>query len=297
MIPQHHKHIEERKALFKAVGLFALLLGVCALVLFWAAHSRDSEVAQKIRKTIGIKEPAPLITEAPLGPEPAVVTPPEPEPQPEPISPPEPEPEPIPTITFNELTKSRHLWPSSLELKTTKQVTIRYRDKNYGYMEFVENSNVQVQALKAPDEIYCSINGNFISLSTEETNFVEWFSNKYAERYILEAIPKGQAASQPIENPLDSAEGEANFWSQIRIWCHQNYETVSLEIGEDNLIFRWLPKEDAPIDFHMEAREIARKYLLLRADLGGTENYAACEIRHPTTNELLGASSIFIPRL
>lgn len=266
------------------------------MLLLWAAKSEDSKLAGKIRKTVGIQ--APVVT--PVSPPPIVVVEAEPEPmpvgvpEPEPAS--EPEPEPLPEISYKEVTQSKNLWPDILELKTSKKVTIRYQQQDYGYMEFTEGAVIEVHALKAPTEVYCSINGNFISLSIAETNFTEWFTNKYAERYALLAIPQNDESGIQ-KNVLDSAEGKATFWSEIRIWCHQNYESISLEIGEDQLTFRWLPKEDAPIDFQLEAREIARKYLLTRSKLGGTENYAACEIRHPTTDELLGSSSIFIPRL
>jgi hypothetical protein len=95
---------------------------------------------------------------------------------------------------------------------------------------------------------------------------------------------------------LGTDQGDAQFWSEMRIWCHQNYGSVSLEIGEDNLTFKWLPEEEVPIDYSLEAREIARKYLNLRNKFGSPENFAACEIRHPATDEFLGSSSMFIPR-
>lgn len=56
-------------------------------------------------------------------------------------------------------------------------------------------------------------------------------------------------------------------------------------------------KKNTPIDSPDEAPDIARQYLLKRSKYGGRDNYAACEIRHPVTDKLLGASAIFIPRL
>lgn len=293
MKTKKNKHVEERKALIKAVIFFLILVCGCALVLLWAAGSQESEVAEKIRKTVGIKAPAPVAPkEIPSTPgagtsqsmsNTQLAAP--------------PEPTPIPTITFLEITKSPRLWPKTVALKKSKQVSIRYQDNTYGHMEFTEDSEIEVIALKAPSNVYCSINGNFLSLSVNETKFVEWFTEKYADRYLLEAIAPDALNAKEATTDLSSSEGEKTYLNQMRLWCHQNYESISLEIGEDALIFKWLPKEDAPIDFQLEAREIARKYLLLRAELGGTENYAACEIRHPVTNELLGAGSVFIPRL
>jgi len=45
----------------------------------------------------------------------------------------------------------------------------------------------------------------------------------------------------------------------------------------------------------MEAREIARTYLALQKELGGSDTYAACRIVHPRSGELMGAGSIFVP--
>lgn len=292
-----NKHAQERKALTKAVIFFLILSSACALLLIWAAKSEDSKVAQKIRNTIGIQEPSPKhvpISVKEVPPTPAVT-------KPEPISKPKPaaapEPLPTPSITYREIAKSATLWPKTIALKKSKRVPIRYQDKTYGYMEFIEGTEVEVVALKEPSEIYCLINNNPLSLSVNETNFVEWFTEKYADRYELEAIVPDNLNAEETVPKLGTPEGEADYLTQMRLWCHRNYGSISLEIGEDTLIFKWLPKEDAPINYQMEAREIAHKYLLLRAELGGIENYAACEIRDPTSNELMGASSIFIPRL
>jgi hypothetical protein len=291
---QGNKHVEEHKAFLKAALFFVVLSGGCAILLIWAAKSEDSKLAEKIRQTVGIK--APYVAPAPTPP--VVVVEAEPEPMPVVIPEPKPAPEPIPfpEISYEEITRSKYLWPQSLELQTSKKVTIRYQQQEYGYMEFVEGATVEVHALKTPAEVYCSINENFISLSIHDTNFSEWFTEKYADRYVMLPIPETEDI-RIQSHALDTSEGEARFWTEMRLWCHKNYESISLKIDDDQLIFRWLPKEDAPIDFQLEAREIARTYLLIRAKLGGTENYAACEIRHPTTDELLGSSSIFIPRL
>lgn len=276
------------------VAIMTLLFCGVALLLIWSSKAVDSPLAEKIRNTVGIKAATPKVVEAPVA-APVVVAV-EPEPMPEPIPVVE-EPPPIVQITFKEITRSKNLWPKSVKLKLSKQIPIRYKQLNYGYMEFTEDSTFTVQALKAPAEIYGSVNGNYISLSVHETDFTEWFTGKYSDQYELQAIEQDVDSTPDIAQHIDTPEGEKAFWSEIRIWCHQNYESISLEVGEEGLVFKWLPKEDAPIDYQLEARAIARSYLLKRAKYGGTDNYAACEIRHPTTNELLGASSMFIPRL
>lgn len=266
------------------------------LILIWAAKSTDSPIAAKIRQAVGIKAIAPeVVVPPPVAPEPVVVVAPEPIPEPVPVF--EPEPVVIPEIDFSGIARQRNLWPKSLKLKNTKKVPIRYQEQDYGFMEFKEGLEFEVIALKGPSEVYCSINGNFLSLSADETNFSEWFENKYSDRYKLQ--PSNLSAMKELSDAatLDTEEGQKHYLSQMRIWCHQNYESIGLEIQEHTLVFKWLPKEDAPVSYQLEAREIARKYLILRSELGGQENYAACEIRHPVTDELLGASSIFIPRI
>ena len=100
-----------------------------------------------------------------------------------------------------------------------------------------------------------------------------------------------------VRHSLDTPEGKDDFWSEMRMWCHQNYGSVTLNVEEDNLVFLWAPAKGEKVDLSFEAREIARNYLVKRAKYGGQDNYAACEIRHPVTHELLGASAIFLPRL
>ena len=294
MIIQKHKHVEERKALIKAIIFFAILLGGGAGLLIWAAQSEQSAVAESIRNTIGIK--APELNTPPPPVEKVVAEPP---PMPTAVVKVEPAPQPnlLPEISFSDLSKSKYLWPDTLNLKASKQVTIRYQSQVFGYMEFNAGAEIKVHALRAPAEVDCSINGNFISLSINKTNFTDWFTQNHSERYRLKPMTEAIGAEATKSYSLDSAEGDATFWAEMRIWCHRNYDSISLEIGEEQLTFNWLPREDAPINFQMEAREIARTYLLIRSRLGGNENYAACKILHPTTGEQLGSSSIFIPRL
>lgn len=271
-----------------------IILGVClSLLIFWAYQTEDSDIAKSIRGLIdGFKSESVEVVEEP---EPTFAK--------EEIEPPESAPEvqlgppPIQSITMEDISKQKHLWPSSLPLTVTKQVRIRYNEKEYGFMEFSEGMTIEVEALTANGEVLGRIDGNYLSLSVHETTFVSWFEESYEGRYELEAVVFDDLKRfSRVRFRLGTEQGDAEFWSEIRIWCHKNYGSVSLEIGEDNLVFKWLPEEDVPIDFGYEAREIARKYLMLRNKFGSPENFAACEIRHPVTDEFLGSSSMFIPR-
>ena len=282
----------QRVALLGTLGFLLFLVGSCVLVLYWAAKSEDSEIAESIRKTIGIPEPEaaqpasvvpaqqPVIAD-PQQNESAIVV----------------EAAALPEITFKEIAAQRHLWPKELTLKLAVRVPIRYNGKDYGFMEFAKGLPILVDSLSAGGEIFCRIDGNYLSLSVYETDFYGWFKQKYGDRYDVQPVVVDMGTKATSRYRLGTEKGEAAFWAEMRIWCHQNYEAVTLIVGEDGLVFMWLPKEDAPIDFALEAREVARQFLLKRAKYGGRENYAACEIRNPVTNELLGESSIFIPRL
>lgn len=287
----------QRIALLETILIILFLGGSIAIVLVWAAKSEDSELAESIRRMVGIPDPysEPIVD---LSPPPA---PTEPDtvvellPEPEPVV--AAEPEPIPEITFKEVAAQRQLWPDALNLKLSVRVPIRYNGTDYGFMEFPRGVPIKVDGLLPSGEILCRIDGNYLSLSVYETDFYGWFKEKYADRYDIQPTIVEMGTRATSRYRLGTAEGEAAFWAEMRIWCHQNYESVTLKVGQDSLVFMWLPTEEAPINFPLEAREIARQYLLKRAKYGGKENYAACEIRHPVTDELLGASSIFIPRL
>ena len=294
------KNKAQRVALLKTLLVFIMLGGGCAIVLFWAAQSDDSEMAQSIRKIVGFPEPKSsigeqevIVVEAPVVPQPQPVALAETAAEPVAAA----EPETLPELTFKEIAAQRQLWPKSLHLKLAVRVPIRYNGKDYGFMEFPKGVSIKVDGLSAGGEIFCQIDGNYLSLSVYETDFYGWFKANYGERYDVQPVVVDMGTKASSRYRLGTEKGEAAFWAEMRIWCHQNYEAVTLTVEEDTLVFLWLPKEDAPIDFSVEAREIARQFLLKRAKYGGRENYAACEIRHPVTDELLGASSIFIPRL
>lgn|GEM_PF-830473 len=293
----------QRKALIQTCLVIVLLLSGGGGFVFWASTAQNSPLAESFRRVVGIPEPkaesapAPApppepgaVAEAPVAPEP------EPEPVPEVVA--EPEPAPLPDITYAEIRRRSDLWPDALSLELSKRVYIRYNGNVYGHMQFSRGMTVDVDGLGPKGEVFGWIDGNFLSLSVAETNFEAWFRSTHGERYNLLPVEAEPGRSDPtVRHQIGTPAGDAEFWTEMRIWCARNYDSISLEIKEDTLVFRWLPKEATYIDYPMEAREIARNFLLKRAARGGNENYAACEIRHPVTDELLGASSIFIPRL
>lgn len=288
------KNKKSRSPAIKLVLLLLLIVAVVAGILLWASQAEDSKMAQQIRQFVGMPEPVIAVELPEPEPEPVVVEV-LPEPEPEPVV--EPEPEPLPKITFPDIAARRYLWPSELSLKLTVQVPIRYNGKVYGNMEFVKGSKFIVDSLMPTGEILGRIGGTYLSLSVYETDFYGWFKGEYSERFEIQPVVVDFKAGKKSRLLLGTAEGDAAFWAEMRLWCHQNYDSVTLKVEEDTLVFIWMPKEDVPIDFTIEAREIARQYLLKQAAYGGTDNYAACEIRDPVTNELRGESSIFIPRL
>lgn len=292
----------QRKALIQTCLVFFLLFSGVAGFVFWASTAENSPFAESFRRAVGIPDPkadsAPVPAPPPK-PEVVVEAPVEPEPEPETTPAVEPEPAPPADITYAEIRRRRDLWPDTLSLELSKRVYIRYNGNVYGYMQFSSGMTLDVDGLGAKGEVFGWIDGNYLSLSVEETNFEAWFRSTHGERYNLLPVEAKPASPQlAVRHAVGTREGDAEFWTEMRIWCDRNYDSISLEVKEDTLVFRWLPREESSyIDFSMEAREIARNFLLKRAARGSNENYAACEIRHPVTDELLGASSIFIPRL
>lgn len=271
------------------------ILGVSmSLIAYWAYQTEDSEIAKSIRGLIDgfrtesvevVEEPEPVVVEEVV----------EEKPEPAPVVP--AGPPPIQSITMEDISRQKHLWPKSLPLTANKQVKIRYNEKEYGFMEFTEGMVIEVDALTSNGEVLGMIEGNYLSLSVHQTTFVSWFEENYEGKYELEPVVFDDLKRfSRVRFRIGTEQGDAEFWSEMRIWCHQNYDSISLEIGEDNLVFKWLPEESVPIDYSLEAREIARKYLILRHKFGSPENFAACKIMHPVTGEFLGSSSMFIPR-
>jgi hypothetical protein len=289
--------VSRREKALRALAIF-LLIAVPAGVLFWASIDEDSKLAESIRGMVGLPDPTNQPAEksdpvtAPT--EPEVTEAPPPLPEPEPVE----EPPPIRDITIEELAQAPDLWPRTLDLTVSRKITIRYNGNQYGFMEFTPESRMEVVSLNDSGEVAGTINGNSLTILLQNTNFAKWFETTHGDRFKLQPITPVPEAEYPETAPPLSAPGEnATFWADLRIWCKQNYDSVSIEVGEDAIVFRWAQKDLTTADYNMEARTIAEKYLRLRIKGGSEENYAACEIRHPDTDALLGASSIFMPQL
>jgi len=91
---------------------------------------------------------------------------------------------------------------------------------------------------------------------------------------------------------------EQQLITELRRWLLRAYHTPLIELGEDTLILQWptRTRDLAEIDYAQEALNVARAYLRIQSELGGSDNYASCEIRDPNTNALLGSKGIFMPR-
>jgi hypothetical protein len=273
-----------------------LIIGACTTLLIWASRTEDSELAKSIREVFGLSEP--------VTPEPAVTPPPTPPPAPKVSEEAPPPPEPVVSppqkidITLAEMQQSPDLWPQTLNLTISRTVPIRCNGNEYGSLEFTPDMRLTVTSLEANGEVNGISNGNNISVHVQQTNLSEWFESAHGERFKLEPLP-----SQPEEAGADAGprvgtpEGETAFWTDFQIWCKRNYDSISVEVAQNTLIFRWFQRADIETNYAAEARLIAEQYLKLRKEYGSDENYAPCEIRHPETDELLGSSSIFMPQL
>lgn len=300
-MPQKKKTKKQKasrsETVLRALAIF-LLIAALAGVLFWASSAEDSRLAESIRGMVGLPDPTDQEVEesvpvtAPAEPEVTEAPPPSTEPEPAEVPP------PIRDITVGEVAQSRDLWPQTLDLTVSRKVTIRYNGNQYGFMEFTPESRLEVVSLTDNAEVVGTISGNSLTILLQNTDFTEWFETTHGDRFNLQPMPPVPETQELKTAPLVSASGAGDpFWTDLRIWCKQNYDSVLIEIGEDNIIFRWSQKDLTTADYNMEARTIAEKYLRLRIRDGSDENYAACEIRHPDTDELLGASSVFMPQL
>lgn len=286
-----------RKGLFAV--LLILVLGALLLgLLAWVKQDSSSGLTATIRETIGLASPEPA-------PEPGT---PEPETtgtdsliafpeageaiqeSPEQV----PDPFPMNQMELAGLAKRPSMWPESLAITIDQAIPVRYRDNNYGEMVFSTDQRIEVIELNRDGRILGSINDNLVSIPAAATNLEAWFvgmHGKYDELIMPEA-------GAPLEtSPRLSDENEQQLLTELRLWTVSNYDTHRIEITPDKLVLHWTPSEDVAIDFRLEAREVARKYLMLGAALGRRDNYASCEIRDEFTGEVLGSNGVFIPSL
>ena len=201
------------------------------------------------------------------------------------------EPLPPDAMAWTEFVARPSMWPERLSITIDQKIPVRYRDNNHGELIFSPGQTLDVFELNADGRILGSINGNTFYLPVTATDLKTWFVGKHGEYDIL-AMPD---AAMPVKTATKlSDEKKSELITRLRVWTLSNYDSHAIEIGEDNLIFRWTPQEEAEINFRVEAREIARKYLMLCSELGRADNYASCEIYDRSSGEFLGSNGIFI---
>ena len=204
------------------------------------------------------------------------------------------EPPPPDAMPWAEFVARPSIWPKRLSISIDQEIPVRYRDNNYGEMIFSPGQMLEVFELNADGRVLGSINENTFYIPVTATDLKTWFVGKHGEYDVL-AMPD---ADEPVKTATSlSDEKENELITRLRVWTLSNYDSHAIEIGEDNLILRWTPQEEAEINFRVEAREIARKYLMLCSELGRADNYASCEIYDRSSGEFLGSNGIFIPSL
>lgn len=289
-------------AAWKLTTLF-IVIGALIFGIFWFARTNnESATAYKLRQLLGIflvnksaPAPAPVVTtpEPASAPQPETELNPElnPEPEPEPvIVEVEPEPVVLESMTWSNLKSNPVMWPDSLNINVDKEAELRYRGNIYGEVSFSSGQYLEVLEISAEGFIRGRINGTEMEVHATATNFRTWFEEKHGDRYEI-TIPKKEF--------LEKVEDyEEQLIADLRIWTMQNYGSPLIEIGEDNLILRLQgdTSDNTGIDFSPEAHSIARAYLRIQAELGGTDTYASCEIVDLRSGRSLGSKGIFIPR-
>lgn len=293
---------KKKRSALKAFVVFMVLIALFAGAFYWVQNDTEFEFTGKIREAVGMRSNQP---------EPA------PDPAPEPPAVEKPETSPLiafpdadevveekvtsneALFTLNEMTWAEFIerpsmWPDTLAITINQGIPVRYRENNYGEMIFSTGQEIDVFELSPDGRVLGSIGENVVFIPAYATNLNEWFlgiHGKY-DKLIMPDTPEAPKVSDKI-----SDEDEQQLMTELRIWALTNYDTHQIEIGPDKLTLRWTPTEEADIDFRLEAREIARKYLMLGASKGRNDNYASCEIVHASTGEFLGANGVFIPRL
>lgn len=259
-------------------------------LIVWAARAADSELAAQIRQVIGLPHPA-QVAAVPELPEPEDVV--EAEPEPEPMeSQAEAEPEPT-QLTYAELVEKRQMWPASLQLIVEERIPVVFNGRNYGYLEFSPGQILRVESLLASGQIRGRVNDNHLNLSVDQTNLGQWFEQTYRGDYILELAAGSDWGPEVVGH--QKAPSPEEILAEMRYWCYRTFgPSIDFDITDDSLVLKWMPDGNMSLDLRAEARAVARQYLLAQAAMGGRDNYAACEIRHPRTDELLGSGSVYI---
>lgn len=283
----------------KALALCALLVVLGGAILYWVGSSKtalepiatEQEEKETPEETTEPEEPAPgesTTEQTPLidFPEPDEAVPYQ---EARPLEPPTPS-----AMPWSEFIARPSMWPDRLSITIDQEIPVRYRDNNYGEMIFSPGKTIDVFELNIDGRVLGSINENTVYIPVTATDLEAWFDGK-DEEYDVLTIPD---APEPVKRATDlSQEKENELISRLRTWTLKHYDSHELKIGEDNLILRWTPREQAEINFRVEARAVARKYLMLCSELGRDDNYASCKILSRSKGDFLGSSGIFIPSL
>ncbi|WOO41721.1 hypothetical protein [Rubellicoccus peritrichatus] len=279
----------EQQAVLVVCLLFVSLTLTIIGVVYWAISDDDSESAATVRQLIGIQEKMPV--EPPKPPVEVVEVIPEVEPMVE-----EPaEPPPPPKVTFSELASKSRYWPKELILETENHIEIIFNGQSFGHIDLVRGSTIRVESLSNPELISGVIADINVTIPASHTNLEAWFQDYYQGK--LELIPLSRNRSEVLQEDAESSFSESEFLSDFKKWCYLYYESVDFELAEDTLIFRWSMKDSGLVNYRDEARRFARNYLNQQRSFGGLDNWAACEIRHPETDLVLGRASVFMPSL
>lgn len=284
-MPKKRKsHMAPQKvAALKILVLFVFLTVAATFFVRWAKEDTETELAKDVRNVIGLAHPA-----VELPPEPIV----EPEPvMPEPVVEVAP-PRPVATeMSYADFVDQPRLWPKELELTLETSVPILYGKHDFGTMSFVPGQTLVVETILDSKEIVGSVDGNYLIVPAEKTSLMPWFHDKYRGTYFMRY--PGVMASAEV--PVDDGRFHVDLLEGLRKWCYINFGDCTFDITDEALVLRWRPKEEASINYRLEASMLAREYLKRQAVLGSTDNYAPCEIYDLSTGRLLGIGSFFIP--
>jgi len=283
---------QQKAILFASLILLLVLAGLAGL-LYWAHADLESQLAEDIRKFIGIPPAeAPVVAAEAPPPEPP---PPPPEPEiveeSEPI--PEPEPEPVP-LEWTDFRERENLWPDQLQITYKQSFPIRYNGQTFGEMHFTPGQRVQIKNVLEENTLHGSIKGNHFLIPANCTDLNEWFAAHHGSNFHLD-FPLNRPAPEREPVITMTEQSRNKILEELRQWCLINYGTMRISMEPDALVLEWAPNDDIPVAWKAEAIEVARAYLMIQEKHEGSDNFAACRIVEPETGRLLGVGSIFMP--
>ena len=231
---------------------------------------------------------------------------PEPEPVPEPVVfVPELEPDldperglpPKPTIiSMAGLARSNRLWPEKLKLVEPLSLKARFKKSVGGEAIFHINSVFKVYRIYEDGSIKGRLMGIDMILPLAKTNLLEWFESTHSHKHIL--TPPAPGAPPAIVEL--TPEGNAKFYVAFDAWCLRFTRAKKITIGDEAIIAEVeVPKETASAQkergWRSTAEAIAKAYVIQYKKVGGTDNYAICNVVDMKTGTILANASFLIP--